>query len=139
MVEHMANQHALLAVLGEFRPVVGNRQFGIDQALVDQAIEGDAGNALGHRHHAENRILLPWQRLRLVTETAPEIDDLDAIDIGADGRADFVFDSKVFRERVRYPGEGIFDPALKVVIMATRMDCLVELHRRLLLPLLSKP
>ena len=77
-----------LAVLGEFRPVVGNRRFQVDQSAVGQDVDAQRARALGDRIEEAHGVFAPRTRAGLVHVAAPQIDDWLAPVIDADGAAD---------------------------------------------------
>uniref|UniRef100_UPI0031012E9A hypothetical protein n=1 Tax=Neorhizobium sp. EC2-8 TaxID=3129230 RepID=UPI0031012E9A len=122
MIENVADQQALLAVLGKFRPVCRNRGVGIDHAAIDQDVEGDAGNTLGDRHHADDGIALPGLRPGFVAIAGPDVEHLLAVHQQGRCRADLFLYRIVFKEGIHGRPELGFVFARKRVGGITDLD-----------------
>src|SRR6185437_12544669 len=88
MRENVADEHALLAGLRKFRPVVCNRRVEIDLAAVDQDVHTQCAHALDERIHDDDRVFLPRLGASEVLMAAPEIDNLLSVLVDTDGGAD---------------------------------------------------
>ena len=107
-----ADQHALLAGGGEFRPVARDRRIEIDHAAIDQHVRAQRAHALGDGIHDDDRVRVPRMRPGEVLVAAPEIHDLVTVPVDANGRPDFVALAKILLERVANRSEGRIARAL---------------------------
>ena len=96
----MPDQNALFAVLGEFRPVVCDRRFKVDQAPVGEDMYARGAYALGDRVHDAQRVFAPRFAARGIHMAAPEIDDFLTLMIDRHGAAELVMGGEIVGERV---------------------------------------
>jgi hypothetical protein len=102
MIEDEAHRQLLLAVGGELGPVLRHRFTDIHQPPIDQQAEGKPGDPLGDRHHADDRVVLPFVLPRRILPAAPHVNDRSPVHDDAHGRADFVLYAVVLDERLQH-------------------------------------
>ena len=89
-----------LAVLGELRPVLGDRRFEVDQPPICKDVHAGGAHTLGDRIHDAQRVLAPGLAARGVHMSAPEIDHFLAVMVDRDRAADLVMVGEVSGERL---------------------------------------
>ena len=92
----------LLAVLRELGPVVRHPFFVVEPAARVRDGQGHRGQALGGRVDDHHRVPLPRLAGLLVSNAAPEVDDLLAALIGTAGAAQLPASSEVLGKRLAH-------------------------------------
>ena len=113
--EELADGHLFFSLLRELRPVRGNPLFVVEPAARVGDGQGHRGQALGGRVHEDHRVPLPRLTRLLVANTAPEVDDLLAVNVGAAGAAEFVPSIEVVGKRSGHRLEATTDVSLYCV------------------------
>ena len=93
--QQLADGNALFPLLRELRPVRGHPLFVVEPPSRVGEREGHRGQALGGRVDDHHGVLLPRLARPLVSNTAPQVDDLLAAVVHAAGAAEFVASSEV--------------------------------------------
>ncbi len=130
VVQDVADQDAFLAVLGELRPVAGHRRVELHQPAVQQHVEADGGDPLGHRHHADQGVPLPGAGAILVGEAAPEIDHRPPVQGHRHGGAQLVLEAVVLQEGLDDALEPGIDGSREGVVLAVAAQAAVQFHGR---------
>ena len=107
MRKQLPNRDVLLAVLGELRPVAGDRCLVVDQAARPCQRHDRRRDALGGREHHHERVVNPWQAMSSVGEATPQVDHLASLVVDAARRADLAALSEVARELVADQAEAL--------------------------------
>ena len=106
--EQLAHGDALLAGRAELRPVLRHGRVVVEQAAAVGDGDRHRRDALGGREHRDERVLLPRRLRHAVAVAAPQVDDLAAVAVDRDGRADLI--------ALREVGpEGVGDRAVPLV------------------------
>ena len=104
--EELAHGDLLFALLRELGPVRGDPLFVVEPAARVGDGEGHRGQALGGRVDEHHGVPLPRLARLLVPDTAPQVDDLLAVVIGAAGAAQFVPSERSSRQTPRAPPQS---------------------------------
>ena len=100
--EELADGDALLALLRELRPVPAHPLLVVEPAARVGHRHGHRRQPLGGRVDDDHGVSLPGLASLLVSDSAPEIDDLLAAAIGAAGAAELLAVSEVVGKRVAH-------------------------------------
>ena len=100
--QELADGDLLFALLRELRPVRAHPLFVVEPTARVGDGERHRGQALGGRVDDHHRVLLPRLARLLVSDTAPEVDDLLAAVIGAAGAAQLAASSEVLGKRLAH-------------------------------------
>ncbi len=96
--EQLTDGDALLALLRELRPVRAHSFFVIEPASGVRECQGHRRQALGGRMDDHHGAPLPRLAVLLVADTAPDIDDLLAVNVGRAGAAELMPPGEVLGE-----------------------------------------
>ena len=110
----MADENTLLAVLGELRPVGGDRCIQIDLPAVGQNMDAQRAQALGDRIENAHGVFVPRTGARVVPMAPPQIDDFFTLVIDANGTAYLAVFGEVALQRFTHGGEGRIAGAINV-------------------------
>ncbi len=104
---HVADEHAVLAVRGELRPVAGDGCVEVELAPIGEHQCRYEGHGLGGGPHVDDRVPLPRHRLVPVGESAPQIDDRLAVEIDRNRRPHVDALGEVGGERLTHRREPV--------------------------------
>src|ERR1700694_3838077 len=107
VAEDVTHLDVLLAVGGEFRPVLCDRREGVEQPAVDQDQSGQGGHVLGARKDVDDGVFGPLDGFRLIGIPAPDVDDQLAVDVDRNGGTQFPAGVDLFSQRGRDVGETV--------------------------------
>ena len=114
--QELTDGDALFALLRELRPVRAHPFFVIEPAARVRDGKRHRGQALGGRVDDHHRVLLPGLARLLVSDTAPDVDDLLAAVIGTAGAAQLAASSEVLDERLAHGLKpGLTCPFVRVI------------------------
>ena len=99
MCQELAHGDSFFALLRELRPVLAHPLFVVEPAPRVGDGERHGGQALGGRVDEDHGVLLPRLARLLVSNTAPQVDDLLATVKGAASSAQLATPKKVISER----------------------------------------
>src|SRR5215208_271743 len=99
MGEELAYGDLLFALLRELWPVDGDALFVVQPAARMGDGQGHRGEPLGGRVNDDHRVLFPGLTRRLVSNTAPEVDNFLAAIVGAAGATELPTLREVLFER----------------------------------------
>ena len=102
MREELADGDVVLALLRELRPVPAHPLLVVEPAARVGDGHGHRRQPLGRRVDDDHRVPLPGLTRLLVSDSAPEVDDLLTPAIGAAGAAEFVAMSEVVGKRLAH-------------------------------------
>ena len=112
MSQELADGDRLLAVLRELRPVGGDPLLVVEPPAGVGECQGHRRQALGGRVDDDHRVPFPRFARLLVSNAAPEIDDLLAAEIDTAGATQLTASSKVLGERVAHRFKAATDVSL---------------------------
>jgi hypothetical protein len=110
--QELADGHSLFTLLRELRPVRAHAFFVIEPASRVSDRQGHRSEALGGRVDDHHGVLLPRLARLLVSDTAPEVDDLFGPMINAAGTAQLAPSSEVVRKRLAHSVKPMTDVSL---------------------------
>ncbi len=108
VAEQPAHGDLLLARLAELGPVGDDRRVDVEQPALREQVGAGRGGALRRREHDLQGVVVV-RRAGVVADTAPEVDDLGAVDVERVARPDLAVLLEVVRERVAYAFESRLD------------------------------
>src|SRR5207247_6097786 len=97
--EQPAHSDVLLARGLELRPVLGDGSVEVQLTPLREEVCADRRDALGRREDELEGVLLPRAARLLVGCATPDVDDLLALDVQREGRADLLVLDEVALER----------------------------------------